>query len=78
MQNKINELILTGKTNLKGCNRGPLKNWISERTQTRLENYLLINQGINQLALRRVDNQTIAITGHCDGILKLFGLINLY
>ena len=78
MQNKINQLILTGKTSLKGCNRGPLKNWISEKTQTKLENYLLINQGIDQSALRRVDDQTIAITGHAAGVLKLFGLINLY
>lgn len=78
MQNKINQLIITGQTNLKACKSGPLKNWISEKTQQQLEEYLLINQGINQLALRRVDDRTIAITGHCDGILKLFGLINLY
>lgn len=75
MLNKINSLILTGKTSFKRSR----SNWISEKTNSQLFNFLHFYKQIETFELKRIDENQLSIACYdFNKNLTIFGTINLY
>ena len=78
LKTKVNELILTGKTSLKGSKSGLHNKWVSDKTFNELSDFLSYYKDSTAAEIKRIDGKSASISVWKNNDLIIFGTINFY
>lgn len=78
MKNKIIKFLDNGTINLKACNTGCYRQWISEKTHKKLADYLFTMADIDQFKITRRNENVLNLYLYKNNSITWQGSIFLY